>query len=428
MSRAATRLQHLVSIESGARTEFYDTEVEHAISIGGEHIQNGRFHLNENLRIVPIDFYKKRKTGWVLPGDTLLVKDGATIGKSMYVSCMPKRAMMVNEHVFVLRPCRIENRFLSFLIQSQTVQDTIWSLNVAAAQPGLSRDFAKHVYVAVTKREHQRAIADYLDTETGRIDALVEKKQRLVDLLNERRQAIITQAVTKGLDHGVAMRDSGIEWLGEIPAHWEVKRLKHVGSAKIGLTYSPANIVDENDGMIVLRASNIQNGKIVYEDNVFVNSKIPSQLILHKGDVLICSRSGSRDLIGKNAMIDCDSEGVTFGAFMTAFRSEHNDYIYRVFNSALFQYHVGAFGTSTVNQITLDILLDLKIPFPPLPEQRAIAEYLDAETARIDTLVSKLQRQIELLTERRQAVITAAVTGKLDVKDGSFIKEKPQNL
>ena len=226
----------------------------------------------------------------------------------------------------------------------------------------------------------------------------------------------ITEAITKGLDRTVTMKDSGIEWLGQIPAHWEIRRLKNVGTAKIGLTYSPTDIVDEEGGMLVLRASNIQHTRIVYEDNVFVSCKIPSQLILRKGDVLICSRSGSRDLIGKNAMIDCDSEGFTFGAFMTVFRSEYNDYIYRVFNSALFQYHVGAFGTSTVNQITLEILLDLKIPFPPLREQRAIADYLDAETARIDALVSKLQRQIELLTERRQAVITAAVTGKLDVR------------
>ena len=201
MKRAAVRLQHLISIESGARTEFYDSEAEFAISIGGEHIQNGRFQLNENLRIVPIDFYNSRPKGRILAGDTLVVKDGATIGKSMFVRVGPDYQMMVNEHVFILRPCGIENRFLSYLIQSQTVQDTIWSLNVAAAQPGLSREFAKHVHVVVTQHERQRAIANYLDAETECIDALVEKKQRLVELLTERRQAIITQAVTKGLDH-----------------------------------------------------------------------------------------------------------------------------------------------------------------------------------------------------------------------------------
>ena len=133
-----------------------------------------------------------------------------------------------------------------------------------------------------------------------------------------------------------------------MPTHWEIRRLKNVGIAKIGLTYSPSNLVDENNGNLVLRASNIQNGRIVYEDNVFVNSAIPSQMILRQGDILICSRSGSRDLIGKNAMIDCDAEGFAFGAFMTVFRSEYNKYVYYVFNSGLFQYHVGLFGTSTV--------------------------------------------------------------------------------
>ena len=209
-------------------------------------------------------------------------------------------------------------------------------------------------------------------------------------------------------------RPSGAPWIGEVPTHWEIRRLKNVGIAKIGLTYSPSNLVDENNGNLVLRASNIQNGRIVYEDNVFVNSAIPSQMILRQGDILICSRSGSRDLIGKNAMIDCDAEGFAFGAFMTVFRSEYNKYVYYVFNSGLFQYHVGLFGTSTVNQITLEILLDLNIPLPPLPEQRAIARYLDYVDGRIQRYIRAKERLIELLEEQKRAVINQAVTRGLN--------------
>ena len=209
-------------------------------------------------------------------------------------------------------------------------------------------------------------------------------------------------------------RPSDVPWIGEVPTHWEVRRLKNVGSAKIGLTYNPANVVGEGDGTLVLRASNIQNGKLAYDDNVYVNSEIPSQLIMRNGDILLCSRSGSHDLIGKNALVDSAAEGKTFGAFMTVFRSTHNKYAYYVFNSGFFQHHVGAFGTSTVNQLTLEIFLNLKIPLPPLPEQRAIARYLDYMDSRIQRYIGAKERLIELLEEQKRAVINHAVTRGLD--------------
>ena len=211
-----------------------------------------------------------------------------------------------------------------------------------------------------------------------------------------------------------AYKTSNISWIGEVPTHWEIRRLKHVGSAKIGLTYSPANVVGEDDGTLVLRASNIQNGKISYHDNVYVNSEIPAQLIMRNGDILVCSRSGSRDLIGKNALVDSAAEGKSFGAFMTVFRSAHNKYVHYVFNSGFFQHHVGAFGTSTVNQLTLEIFLNLKIPLPPLPEQRAIARYLDYMDRRIQRYIRAKERLIELLEEQKRAVINQAVTRGLD--------------
>ena len=408
MSRATIRLQHLISIESGARTEFYDTEVEHAISIGGEHIQNGRFHLDENLRIVPIDFYKKRKTGWVVPGDTLLVKDGATIGKSMYVGCMPKRAMMVNEHVFVLRPRGIENRFLSYLIQSQTVQDTIWSLNVAAAQPGLSRDFAKHVFVTVTQHDRQRAIADYLDTETRRIDALVEKNQRLVELLKERRLAIITQAVTKGLDHGVAMKDSSIEWLGEIPVHWQVKRLKHVATIR----EDKLNRKPDNSVYVGLEDMESWSGRLNIKSDT---NNIESNVNLFSArDVLF---GKLRPYLAKVAIAPVDGVSTTEIVAIRAFADTSADFLfYRLLNRQLIDYADGMTYGAKMPRVSPEQLGNSPHPIPPLSEQRGIADFLDAETARIDTLVSKLQRQIDLLTERRQAVITAAVTGKLEIR------------
>jgi len=209
-------------------------------------------------------------------------------------------------------------------------------------------------------------------------------------------------------------KESGVDWLGEIPEHWEVKKLKYVGQAVIGLTYKPENVTDEETGTLVFRASNVNGGKLVYKDNVFVQMKIPEHLITKAGDILICVRSGSRHLIGKNALIEEDSAGHSFGAFMTVFRSNVNNFLSHVFKSQLFEVQSGLFNTSTVNQLTQSSLYNFQVAFPPLPEQQAIADFLDRKTTQIDTLIEKKQRQIELLQEQRTALINQAVTKGLD--------------
>jgi type I restriction enzyme, S subunit len=209
-----------------------------------------------------------------------------------------------------------------------------------------------------------------------------------------------------------AYKDSGVEWLGEVPGHWVVKKLGFIGEAIIGLTYSPDDVVDE--GLLVLRSSNVQEGKISLHDNVFVNKLVNQKLIVREGDILICSRNGSRDLIGKNALIDKDSEGMTFGAFMTIYRSQMNKFLFCVFNSYIFSAQAGSFMTSTVNQLTTGNLNSFLVPVPPSDEQAKIAHFLDRETTRIDALIAEQQRLIELLKEKRQAVISHAVTKGID--------------
>jgi type I restriction enzyme S subunit len=203
-------------------------------------------------------------------------------------------------------------------------------------------------------------------------------------------------------------------WLSKIPSHWEVKRLKYLGDALIGLTYSPDDVVDEGDGTLVLRSSNVQNKQLAFADNVYVNKKIPEKLLTQKGDILICARNGSRSLIGKNAQIDESAAGMSFGAFMSIFRSPLNDYLSKVFNSPLFEYQSGSFLTATINQLTTGNLNSFEIPLPTKEERENIVNFLDHETAKIDTLIDKQQQLITLLKEKRQAVISHAVTKGLN--------------
>ncbi|MCF7504087.1 restriction endonuclease subunit S [Vibrio sp. L3-7] len=191
--------------------------------------------------------------------------------------------------------------------------------------------------------------------------------------------------------------------------------MKYLGEAIIGLTYSPDDVVDNSDeGTLVLRSSNVQNKQLAFEDNVYVNKKIPEKLKTQLGDILICARNGSRALIGKNAQIDKQGLGMTFGAFMSVFRSPYNDYLSKVFNSALFEYQSGSFLTATINQLTTANLNSFEIPLPPKDERLQIANFLDHETAKIDTLIDKQLQLIKLLKEKRQAVISHAVTKGLN--------------
>ena len=263
----------------------------------------------------------------------------------------------------------------------------------------------------------QTQIADFLDRKTQQIDELIRIKERRIELLHEQRTALINQAVTKGLDPNVEMKPSGVEWIGEIPKHWTVTRLKYLGASIIGLSYKPENVTDEKNGTLVLRASNIQDGKPSFLDNVYVNAEVDEKLYLKEGDILICSRSGSRELIGKNMVITKELEGVTFGVFMTVFRTKFFRFISYFLNSQIFKNQSGLFLTTTINQLTINTLNNFLICFPTDErEQVQIADFLDHKTKQIDALIAAEGRKIELLKEYRQSLISEVVTGKIDVR------------
>lgn len=263
----------------------------------------------------------------------------------------------------------------------------------------------------------QTAIATVIDRETTRIDALIAKKTRFIELLKEKRQALITHAVTKGLDPKVKMKDSGVEWIGEVPEHWAITRLKHVSRALIGLTYAPEDVVSDGSGITVLRSSNIQDGQLDLTDIVQVRAVADPELMVRVGDILICSRNGSRALIGKNILLDERSIGCTFGAFMTVVRGSFNDFLYYVFNSTMFDANSALYMTSTVNQLTISMIANMEIPLPPEKEQRAIVSRLRKGLSSLDALLLQTQHSIDLLKERRSAFITAAVTGQIDLRE-----------
>lgn len=211
------------------------------------------------------------------------------------------------------------------------------------------------------------------------------------------------------------MKPSGIDWIGDIPESWDVVRIKDIGTYRNGLTYAPEDITEDDNGTLVLRSSNIQNGKISYDDNVYVKCSVSPELMVKKGDIIICSRNGSRELIGKNAIIENSGLPCSFGAFMMVYRCSCPRYMYYILNSEVFSYYLGTFLTSTINQLTGNNFGNMKIVFcKDHNEQKKIVDFLDKECAQIDSIAADLEKQIALLQQYKKSLITETVTKGLD--------------
>ena len=265
--------------------------------------------------------------------------------------------------------------------------------------------------------KEQQKIAAFLDEKTSHIDNIIENTKKSIENLKAYKQSLITETVTKGLDSNVEMKDSGIEWIGEIPSHWDTVKMKRLGNIRNGLTYKPIDIVDSEEGILVLRSGNIQNSQLSFQDNVHVKKEINPDLIVSKGDILICSRNGSRKLIGKNAIIEDDLKA-TFGAFMMLFRpNELPKYIYYILNSEVFNFYLGTFLTSTINQLTKGNFENMKIVFcPDTDEQGKIVAFLDDKVDKLNSMIQDKENLLNEFESYKKSLIYEYVTGKKEVK------------
>ena len=262
----------------------------------------------------------------------------------------------------------------------------------------------------------QRAIADYLDRETARLDALVAAKERVIGLLAEKRRALITRAVTRGLDPHVPFRDSGIPWLGKIPAHWETRRLKFLSpQITVGIVVTPAKYY-EVTGVPCLRSLNVRERGLSDADLVFISEEsnlLHSKSIIHVGD-LVAVRSGQP---GTTAVVDQRFDGANCIDLIIIRRSHciNSEFLAHFLNSdpAKMQFLSGS-GGAIQQHFNIESATRLVLPLPSLEEQRDIAASISEATAKVDALSTATERTIALLRERRSALIAAAVTGHID--------------
>ena len=220
----------------------------------------------------------------------------------------------------------------------------------------------------------------------------------------------MNELLTKGIGH-TEFKDSPV---GKIPVEWEVKELVQVGRCIRGLTYSPDNVVE--NGLLVLRSSNVQDGRLLFEDNVYVDLKVGDEYLSKNGDILICVRNGSRRLLGKSATITSNCPKSTHGAFMTVFRGELNFYVKHLMKSEMFFRQVSIDIGATINSINNSNLLQFRFAFPPLPEQQKIASILTS----VDEVIEKTQSQINKLQDMKKGTMNELLTkgiGHTEFKD-----------
>ena len=309
----------------------------------------------------------------------------------------------------------LDNYFLKYWIMSDGFQQNLSTFSTGSTALGIKASKLGMLKQVLPSIDEQMRIVEFLDNEGSRIDSVIDKTRASIEEYKKLKQAVITQAVTKGIRPDRQLKDSGIEWIGAIPVNYSVERIKHLGNYRNGLTYAPEDIVDEEFGTLVLRSSNIQQGRLCFEDNVYVDSVIPERLMVQKDDIIICSRNGSRELIGKCAIVEEDIKA-SFGAFMMSFRGKTPKYMYYILNSNVFKYYLSTFLTSTINQLTGSNFGNMAVVWcDDQIEQAEIVEYLDHKTAEFDLLIQKKEQLLSSLESYKKSLIYEYVTGKKEV-------------
>jgi len=314
-----------------------------------------------------------------------------------------------------------KKEFLWWLMRVLTVE--LKTVATGSTYEAVSVEQVNNLRVELPSLKEQKAIANYLDQKTQKIDTLIEKQQTLIKLLKEKRQALISHAVTKGLDDTVKMKDSGVAWLGEVPEHWDVSKIKFYTNIKgrIGFRgYKKEDLVLKSEGALVLGASEMNNNAKIILNNPQYISWIKyyesPEIILKKDDILFVQRGST---VGKVAHIDYDIEEATINPSLVVLKKIKLDvsFLKYFLMSDIIKAIVKVQTSSTaIPMISQEQIGNYIIVKPPLKEQKKIAQYLDQKTKQIDTLISKSTQAIELLKERRSALISAVVTGKVDVR------------
>src|SRR3989338_5307496 len=342
----------------------------------------------------------------------VLENNWKVVPKGSIVTAKIGAALSLNHRKITTKDSLIDNNMLGLSLKSEKfdsnyvyylfkVIDMDWFVNPGAV-PSVNIGQFIDTFLPFPQKEEQKTIVVFLDRETVKIDNVVAKKQKLIELLKEKRQALITHAVTKGLDPKVKMKSSGIDWLGDIPEKWEIWKYGHLFLSSMGETILREDLID--DGKIPVYSATEENVNFGYVDSASV--------ILNKGDLVIPARGNS---IGNVKLVDKLSTTTQTTIYSKLIKKSKIDVRYVLYLLAGLKNIYFFFDRTAIPQITVDQVQNNDLCIPSLIEQETIADFLDRETTKIDGIIKKVETQIEKLQEYRQALISNAVTGKIKV-------------
>ncbi len=352
-------------------------------------------------------------------GDVLITKDSedpTDIGiPALVVNDMPN--VVCGYHLTIIRPMDVPtSRLLHRVLMSAPTKAHFFLEAPGITRYGLGQNAIGDLPVCLPPDEERGLIVDWIDRETTRIDTLITKKTRFIELLKEKRQALITHAVTKGLDPNVKMKNSGVEWIGEVPEHWRACSLGYVTRASTGGT--PDRKVDSywNGSIPWAKTGEIRYETITKtEEFITPDGLTNSAAFVAEPGTILMAMYGMGVTRGRVAMLGIPAAFNQACAAISCNVGVHNWYVYYCLYSAYRFIRDLGNEASQIN-LNLEIISKIKIPVPPLNLQMEIAERLVAQLTKLDAIESKAQKTIDLLKERRSAFITAAVTGQIDLR------------
>lgn len=419
------RLKHLASVPIknglGAASDMDDPAFPRYIRITD--IAGPRSLETDTFRSLPPDLATEAP---VQQGDILFACVGATFGKS-YLHDKDIGPACYAGYLARFSPAPgVDPRFVSYWTQSKPYWAQLDANVIQSTVQNFSASKYQNLDIAAPPADEQRAIAAFLDRETTKIDALVAEQERLIELLAEKRQAVISHAVTKGLDPTAPMKPSGIEWLGDVPAHWEVMPLMRLTPDDRQIMYG---IVlpgpDVEDGVPIVKGGDVAPGRLTRDRLKRTTFEIEASYArsrLKAGDIVYSIRGS----IGDAELVPYEIEGanITQDAARVAPRPNvHGNWLLQALRSS------GVFGQldasasgATIRGINIFSLKRARIPVPPHGEQVAIARELERTVSTLGALVSEARRAVQFLQERRSALVSAAVTGQIDVRSAVSVE------
>jgi type I restriction enzyme S subunit len=331
--------------------------------------------------------------------------------RSLRSALCKERGIITSAYIVIRKRSNLNSSYFNHLFRAYDECKVFYGLGEGVRQ-GMNYDDLRNLEILLPEQTIQQSIAAYLDQKCGEIDELITLQEEMITKLQSYKQSVITEAVTKGLDKNVPLKDSGIEWIGKIPEHWNICQLKRCANIINGYAFN-SNHFSKDLGVPVIRIGDIINEMVSFENIVYVqgNNEL-DKFQVHKNDILI-AMSGAT--VGKIGIYDIEDKAYV-NQRVGIIRTKQYGFIKRMFATYGFANYVtlSSAGSAQPN-ISSDGILNFYIPLPPISEQQTIADYLDQRCSEIDELISIKQQKIEKLKEYKKSLIFECVTGKRKV-------------